>query len=192
MIYTIVSWWKDQVKDVCASSITEIICRLLLWSSDSPPHIPILGLACTIKSQHSLQETCLSVSNRSTSPTGAQKVQTTAIRCMCPTFAKYSIVPTKGRGIGPGIPSFLNSLYGQTPYLHHIKTYKQRLKTFTVTAAVEELQWQQVLWNYSQYEQGQTESQQSPSGRREECEDGHGEFMPTEGSQIKRSQTKRF
>lgn len=35
-----------------------------------------------------------------------------------PTFSEFHIVPMNGRGIGPGIPFFLNDLYGQMPYLN--------------------------------------------------------------------------
>lgn len=35
-----------------------------------------------------------------------------------PTFTEYKSVPMNGRGIGPGIPFFLNILYGQMPYLY--------------------------------------------------------------------------
>lgn len=41
-----------------------------------------------------------------------------------PTFMEYSIVPMNGRGIGPGIPFFLNILYGQVPYLYKKKDRK--------------------------------------------------------------------
>lgn len=127
------------------------------WSKNSPPDVPILGMALSVKSKKSLQEvTRKSVlvskkkknnhwighlkytessfisnsqgSNQSALHIPVSKVSLVSVR----TFLMPSIVPIKGRGRGPGIPSFLKNRYGHIPYLYYKKRKKNGIISWTV------------------------------------------------------------
>lgn len=111
---------------------------------NSPPHISILGLALRVKSKQSLYtgtvminlipvtKTTILYYCSGTNTLHPDYMATTIAlmlfsncisrghKCtssLTPTFLTPNIVPTKGRGFGPGMFRFLKTLWGHVPYL---------------------------------------------------------------------------